>query len=200
MNVPTSLKNIEGMDIYLIDQIMKGRYQVGERILDAGAGGGRNLNWFFSEGFQMHACDKESEREKLIAARFPNSEFNWSTCGLEEMPYEDEFFDHVICNAVLHFARDRSHFIQMWSELIRITKVGGSIFIRTCSDIGMEELVDSDINSPSRLPDGSLRYLLRKSILADLFSKSGLAYLEAVKSVHVDDLRVMTTLVMARTR
>ena len=39
-----------GMDIYLIDQILKGRYLPGELILDAGAGGGRNLNWFFDQG------------------------------------------------------------------------------------------------------------------------------------------------------
>lgn len=34
------------MDIYLLDQIMKGRYDKEDIILDAGCGEGRNLRWF----------------------------------------------------------------------------------------------------------------------------------------------------------
>ena len=32
-----------GTDVYLIDQIIKGRYHPSDVLLDAGAGGGRNL-------------------------------------------------------------------------------------------------------------------------------------------------------------
>jgi hypothetical protein len=38
-------------DIYLLDQIMKGRYAPSDILLDAGAGGGRNLHWFVQQGF-----------------------------------------------------------------------------------------------------------------------------------------------------
>ncbi|MBI9042777.1 hypothetical protein [Lutibacter sp.] len=39
-----SLKNsIKDVDIYILDQILKERYQPETKILDAGCGGGRNL-------------------------------------------------------------------------------------------------------------------------------------------------------------
>ena len=44
-------------DIYLIDQIMKGRYKAGDVLLDAGCGKGRNLHWFLRNGFEIYAID-----------------------------------------------------------------------------------------------------------------------------------------------
>jgi len=51
MNIKTLKENIEGIDIYILDQILKDRYQVGSKILDAGCGGGRNLKWVLSIKF-----------------------------------------------------------------------------------------------------------------------------------------------------
>lgn len=50
---------IGNTDIYLLDQIMKGRYTPGERILDAGCGNGRNLVWFLKNDFDVYAVDKD---------------------------------------------------------------------------------------------------------------------------------------------
>jgi len=46
MQVSKIFKYIQHMDIYLLDQIMKGRYDKEDIILDAGCGEGRNLRWF----------------------------------------------------------------------------------------------------------------------------------------------------------
>ncbi|MFT7589654.1 MAG: tellurite methyltransferase, partial [Limisphaerales bacterium] len=71
----------KGMDIYLIDQILKGRYSEGEKILDAGAGSGRNLNWFLANKFDLSACDQNPKSRDLIQARYldvyPESKVDW---------------------------------------------------------------------------------------------------------------------------
>ena len=46
MKIETLKKNIDG--IYILDPILKGRYQFGDIILDAGCGSGRNLKWFYN--------------------------------------------------------------------------------------------------------------------------------------------------------
>jgi SAM-dependent methyltransferase len=42
---------ISGTDIYILDQILKNRYQTGDSILDAGCGNGRNLKWFYQSKY-----------------------------------------------------------------------------------------------------------------------------------------------------
>lgn len=195
---PETLSDIEGMDIYLLDQIMKGRYTPNELILDAGAGNGRNLNWFLRSGFNVTACDENQQCAELIRARYPNSPVSFQACNVAEMPYSDGYADHVICNAVLHFAENESHFITMFKELLRVTKPGGSVFIRACSDIGIEDKIRSIGNGHYHLPDGSDRFLMTRSMIDELSSALPIQFLEPVKSVNVADLRVMTTLVLSK--
>ena len=46
MNNQTLSQLIGRTDIYIIDQILKERYQSGDKMLDAGCAEGRNLNGF----------------------------------------------------------------------------------------------------------------------------------------------------------
>ncbi len=57
-NIRDSFGNI---DIYLFDQILKGRFTPGMKVLDAGCGFGRNLLWFLHNGFEIYAIDQNSE-------------------------------------------------------------------------------------------------------------------------------------------
>ena len=54
-NLNSKLGNI---DIYLLDQILKGRFNKGMKILDAGCGEGRNLIYFMREGFTVYGIDE----------------------------------------------------------------------------------------------------------------------------------------------
>lgn len=49
-----------GLDIYIFDQLLKGRFVPGMRVLDAGCGSGRNLAYFLRSGYQVFGVD-ESE-------------------------------------------------------------------------------------------------------------------------------------------
>ena len=56
----TDLKEQFGdIDIYLFDQLLRGRITAGMRILDAGCGSGRNLVFFLREGFEVFGADSD---------------------------------------------------------------------------------------------------------------------------------------------
>ena len=45
------------IDIYLFDQLLRGRFDGRRRLLDAGCGTGRNLRFFLRCGFDVRAAD-----------------------------------------------------------------------------------------------------------------------------------------------
>ena len=50
-----------GIDIYLFDQLLKGRIVPGMKVLDAGCGAGRNLVYLLRSGFEVCGVDESSE-------------------------------------------------------------------------------------------------------------------------------------------
>jgi tellurite methyltransferase len=48
-----------GIDIYLFDQILRGRIRPGMSVLEAGCGSGRNLVYFLREGYDVRAIDPD---------------------------------------------------------------------------------------------------------------------------------------------
>jgi len=186
---------IQNMDIYLLDQIMKQRYKGNDRILDAGCGEGRNLRWFAGFGYDIWGIDMDVERLSIAREIFPNLKENLMHARLSEIPFPDAHFDHIICSAVLHFAEDENHFYKMLSELIRVLKPIGSLFIRTAFNIGLldatEELSDS-------YNDRKAGYYLDRETISQLIDKYDLKLLESIKTTNVQDIRAMTTLVLQK--
>jgi tellurite methyltransferase len=186
-------------DIYLIDQILKGRYRSGQRILDAGAGGGRNLQWFLRHDFEVFATDREASAVEALRQQYPLvPATRFATAPVESMPFPDAFFDHVICCAVYHFAESPEHFRSMFSETLRVLRPGGTLFVRVASDIGIEDRVHPLGNGVYRIPDGSTRFLLTRAQWASLLQEHPIRLLEPFKTVNVDDLRSMATLIIER--
>ena len=62
MSIETLTNDIGGIDIYLLDQILKERYQKDAHIFDAGCGVGRNLKWFYNEGYTVFGADNNAQR------------------------------------------------------------------------------------------------------------------------------------------
>ena len=187
------------MDIYLLDQVMKGRYRQTDKILDAGCGGGRNLHWFLKEGIEIYGVDQNSDtisQLKIANPLLPVSRFQ--SAPVQQIPFGDNFFDHVISSAVLHFANSLSQFQAMLAEMVRVLKPGGSLFIRMTSDIGIENKVKLINDGVYLIPDGSTRFLLTKSLLANIFQQYPLSFIEPFKTLNVDDMRCMSTLVLQK--
>ena len=185
-------------DIYLIDQILKGRYQQNDLILDAGCGSGRNLHYFHQSGILFYANDINTEHIKNLQERYPKLSENFKVSALEKLPFSDTMFDHVLCNAVLHFAKSETHFKAMFSELVRVLKKDGSLFIRMTSDIGIEGKSTLLQDGVYFLPDQSERFLLTRALLNEMLTTHQLSLLEHVKSTNVNDLRSMITLVLMK--
>lgn len=197
--MPNNLQQTFGnIDIYLFDQLLKGRFDNCEKILDAGCGGGRNLMYFLKQGHEVYGIDQSPEAiaevRKLalqLAPQLPQQ--NFSTGTLEQLPYPDATFDLVICSAVLHFAHDEAHFDSMLRSLWRVLQPGGFLFTRLATSIGIEHLVQPLGNGRYHLPDGSDRFLADEQLLLRYNRELQGELVEPIKTTNVQNLRCMTT-------
>jgi ubiquinone/menaquinone biosynthesis C-methylase UbiE len=186
-------------DIYLIDQILKNRYNYQDKILDAGCGNGRNLHWFLRNEFEVYGIDSNEKFISSLMVAYPNLIADRFLVSLiEKTLFPDSYFDHIICNAVLHFADSTLHFKKMLHEIVRILKTGGSLFIRMTSDIGIENKIKLVGDGVYFIPDGSKRFLLTRQLLKECMLEFNLSFAEQLKTVNVDDIRCMTTLVLQK--
>lgn len=191
------------IDIYLFDQLLKGRFQPGMRILDAGSGGGRNLPYFLRHGFDVCAVDETPdaiEQVRRLAAELAPAlpPDNFRVEALEALSFPDANFDAVIASAVLHFADDEAHFRVMVAELWRVLKPGGLFFARLASSIGIEDRVRPLGGGRYHLPDGSDRFLASEGLLSGLAAELGGVAFEPLKTVNVEHQRCMTTWCLAK--
>ncbi len=197
-----SLQDLIGnTDIYLLDQIMKGRYHDGDKILDAGCGGGRNLVWFLKKEMEIFALDQDADAINYLQSLHTHlDKTKFQVAEITKIPFENNFFDHVISSAVLHFAKSVSDFKKMMKEMVRVLKPGGSLFIRMTSNIGIENKVIPIGNGVYHIPDGSTRFLLTSSLLNEIMQENNLSFIEPLKTVNVENVRCMSTLVLAKNK
>lgn len=195
MNYKQTYDIIGNVDIYIIDQILKGRYQPGESILDAGCGSGRNLKWFYQNDFTLAGIDADADRIAQAKDNYPNISKSFSVGNLDSLPFGENVFDHVLCSAVLHFALSKDHFATMFSQLVRVLKPEGSLFIRVASDIGLNDKMSWVQDSVTN--DSGSFYVTRR-IISELLESYPLKLIEPVKTTNVQDLRAMTTLVFQK--
>ena len=186
------------IDIYLFDQLLKGRIDNSKRILDAGCGAGRNLTYFLKNGFDVYAIEKNHdaiERVKNLAGELAPqlSRENFKLGAVENIPFADKEFDIVISNAVLHFATSEQHFDEMLFSMWRVLKAGGFLFVRLASMIGIENEVKPLGSGRYLIPDGSERYLVDQQMLLDYTLQLGGELIENIKTTNVQNLRCMTT-------
>ena len=139
------------IDIYLFDQLQRGRFDSRPRVLDAGCGAGRNLVLLLRGGFTVFGVDRDpgaiAAARRRAAERAPGLPAeNFRAGELDALPWPDLEVDAVICSAVLHFARDVRHFDAMIDELWRVLAPGGLFFARLASLIGLEVPVQVDQN------------------------------------------------------
>jgi tellurite methyltransferase len=191
------------IDIYLFDQILRGRIAPGMRILDAGCGGGRNLVFLLQQGYDVCAVDADPVAIRSVrtlasrlAPRLPESNFRAE--AVEASTFPDHAADVVVSSAVLHFARDEAHFAAMLAGSWRLVTPAGLFFCRLASSIGMEGQFVPLGNGRYKLPDGSERFLVDEARLLALTAKLGGAFVDPLKTTVVQGQRCMTTWVVRR--
>ena len=197
------LEQFGAIDIYLFDQILRGRIGRGMRVLDAGCGAGRNLVYFLREGYEVFGADLDAravESTQRLAARLAPGlpAGNFRVEAIEEMSFPDGFADVVLSSAVLHFASGDDQFLAMLRGAWRVLKPGGLLFCRLASTIGMEQQMQCIGGRRFRLPDGSDRYLVDASLLGELTEELGGRLMDPLKTTVVQGQRAMTTWVLQK--
>jgi SAM-dependent methyltransferase len=189
------------IDIYVFDQILRGNIAPGMRILDAGCGYGRNLVYLLREGAEVFAVDASPagvehvrQLSKSLNTSLPDE--NFQVGRVEKMPFADEFADVVICNSVLHFARDDAQFLAMHAELWRVLRPGGLLFCRLASRIGMD--FEPMGNGLYAMPDGQAWYLVDEQKLMALTASMKAFMVDRLKTTIVQNHRCMTTWVVRK--
>lgn len=201
--MPTLQEQFGEIDIYLFDQLLKGRITPGMRILDTGCGSGRNLVYLLREGYDVCAADLDTQAvesvralARMLAPALPESNFRVE--AVERMSFEDASADVVISNTVLHFARNDAHFESMLRGSWRVLKPGGLFFCRLGSTIGMESQVTAIQGRRYRSPDGSERYLVDEALLDSMAGSLAAELADPLKTTVVQNQRSMTTWVLRK--
>jgi SAM-dependent methyltransferase len=191
------------IDIYLFDQLLRGRIRPGMRVLEAGCGSGRNLAYFIQAGYEVAAVDSDVESvarvRRVATSCSPQlAEDDFRVEDIESMSFPDSFADVVLSIAVLHFANGDAQFNAMLASLWRVLRPGGLFFCRLASSIGMAERMVPRGGRRFLLPDGSERYLVDEALLLDLTEQLGGELLDPLKTTIVQDQRCMTTWVLRK--
>jgi SAM-dependent methyltransferase len=190
------------IDIYLFDQLLRGRFDQRRRVLDAGCGDGRNLAYFLSRGFECFGCDADPQAiarvRALAAARAPQLPAdNFQVADLARVPWPDASMDAVISSAVLHFVEDEAQFGRLMHEMWRVLRPDGLLFARMASNIGLEHQV-GPARRRVRIPDGSVRFLVDELMLREWTQRLGARMIDSIKTTNVEQQRAMTTWCVVR--
>jgi SAM-dependent methyltransferase len=183
-------------DLLLIDQILKGRFDPKMKILDAGCGEGRNMVYFIKNGFPIYGIDQNPEMVSMsrLIARAINKDYvveNIFTASIEENPFPDKFFDVILCINVLHFARDKEHFMQMVKSQLRVLRNGGLFYIGMESGSEMEE-GKKKIAINREGATEQKRFLMNSDLLKNLLSLNLMEKSEPVWTLHLEGMVSLT--------
>jgi len=193
------------IDIYWFDQILRGNIPPGMRIVDAGCGGGRNIQYLLREGYEVFGVDINAEA--VAAVRKMASEVapelpadNFQVASVETMPFADEFADVVVCHSVLHFARDEAQLEAMVRGLWRVLRPRGMLFCRLASTIGAVQgmALEAMGGRRFRMSHGAEWLLVDEALLMELTRGLDGELVDPLKTTVVQGQRCMTTWVVKK--
>lgn len=193
------------IDIYLFDQILRGNISPEMRVLDAGCGGGRNIQYLLREGYEVLGVDVSAEAvaavQKLARELAPGLPAeNFKVASVEAMPFADEFADVVVCHSVLHFARDEAQLKAMVQGLWRVLRPGGMLFCRLASTIGAAQGMAFEPVGGRRfkMSHGAEWLLVDEALLMELTHGLDGELVDPLKTTVVQGQRCMTTWVVKK--
>jgi SAM-dependent methyltransferase len=191
------------IDIYVFDQLLRGRIAPGMRVLDAGCGDGRNLVYLLRSGYEVFGVDADTvsiarvrRLSSQLAPHLPAEHFRLEP--IERMTFPESFADVVLSSAVLHFAADDAQFSAMLRGTWRVLRPGGLLVCRLASSIGIENQIQVLNGRRCLLRDGSQRYLVDEASLMTWTEELGGDLLDPLKTTIVQNQRSMTTWIVRK--
>jgi tellurite methyltransferase len=190
------------IDVYLFDQLLRGRIVTGMKVLDAGCGMGRNLVFLLRAGFDVWGVDENADAiehvRRLARSIGPGLDADrFRVEAVESMSLNDGSMDVVISSAVLHFARDETHWEAMVHEMWRVLAPGGMLFARLATTVAQPRLQPLG-GGQYVMPDGDTRFLVTPERLIEVTDALGGSLVDPVKSTVVHNQRSMGTWVVRK--
>ncbi|QAA32446.1 class I SAM-dependent methyltransferase [Clostridium manihotivorum] len=160
--------------INMKNQLLKCGYKT---ILDLGCGSGRHSIYFNNEGFEVYASDINCHNIDKHVKELNITNINICEHSFIDIPYDDDFFDAVICTSTIHHAR-MYEIKRAISEVYRVLKPQGYFIFDILSDkdasygVGMEIEHNTFIGSRQGEEDVPHHYTSERELksLLDLFS------------------------------
>ena len=118
----------------------------GKRGLDAGCGAGaRDVFHLWSEGYDMVGIDAVEENIQVARDLHPEIAERVFVADMRQpLPFEDEFFDFVACNAVIQHIEQELVRDVVLPELARVLRVGGVLQLMVKNGTGVITVFDKD--------------------------------------------------------
>ncbi len=188
--LPAAWEPLVNTDIYVLDQILRGRIRSGMRVLDVGCGTGRNLPALLAAGCAVSGIDNQAQaiataRELVCDLQ---AQAHLMVADIEDMAFAPAGFDVVIINAVLHFAPDATAFARWTDACWRQLAPGGLFLARLSTRIGL----------PNVRPAG-FTYLATEADLIACEQRWQAQRVDPLKTTLVERLRTMTTWALTTT-
>ena len=157
------------------------------RILDCGAGTGRNLEWLgaFGDVIGLERSAVGIEFGRKLGRRLVRG-------TVDQLPFPDASMDLTTSFDVLYCLDDRTERAAL-AEMWRVLKPGGVFWSRLASTIGIADRIRPLDGRWSLLPDGSERYVVDEALLLDTTRRLGGQLLDPIKTTIVQGQRAMTT-------
>ena len=104
----------------------------GCKILDLGCGAGKHTKFLAENGFEAYGCDYSTSGIKVSEQILDeaNLKADFQVASIDALPYENEFFDGLICWGVLCY-NDKQSIEKAADEMFRVLKKGAKALILT---------------------------------------------------------------------
>lgn len=191
------------IDLYWLDFILKGYLPDDAKILDAGCGEGRNLTYCLKNSLDVFGIDQNPEAInflKLIAKQYKQEDLDarFQVMKLDKILFPDSTFDIIICSAVLHFAKNITHFNMMINELTRLLKQNGKIFFRTMTDRYFPENSTELEEGVFQFQNEQVRFVVNADVFVEDLKNQQLKLLEPYKEIVVENRHAMGTFIFQK--
>lgn len=98
-----------------------------DRLLDVGCGSGAFLSLLINKVKSVSGVDISNKMIEFARVTVKGGKFFVSQT--DNLPFEDNSFDKIICYSVFHYFPDENYAMRTINELLRVCKPGGSIII-----------------------------------------------------------------------
>jgi len=154
----------------------------GGKILDLGCGAGRHLKFLAENGFETYGVDYSQNglkaSEILLSQHSLKAEL--SLASADDLPFEDEFFDGVLCYGILYY-NPKDLILKAAKEIFRVLKKGSKayVLVRTTKDSryemgekisAYESIVRTDDPKNSAFSENGMRmYFFDEGLVKEVF-------------------------------